>query len=152
DGDARTTLLLPAQQRVLVSIGLIVGNSVRSNGSDPVEYDAAHPRTPLVFDVRPVSARIRGHVDGFAPDELGSLAIGFALPGEADSLGLTRPDADGSFELARVGFGEGELYLVRDGADGLAEVLARVHLVVDRDLEGIVLGADPSSLPEQRAR
>jgi len=145
DGEVRTALLLPAHRPSRVTIGIVAGGSLRTDGSAPVDYDPAHPETLLVFDVAPAFASVRGRVAGFGPDELGTLGIGFALRGEQQAR-LTRPAADGAFELARLPRGEGELFLVRDGA--VAEVLGRLHVVVDRDLEGLVLGPDPESLPE----
>ena len=107
---------------------------------------------PLVFELQPLFAHVRGHVAGFSADELPHLGIGLVLNGEEQSA-LLPPSPDGNFELPHVTRGEGELFLVQDGnSPGGSLVLARLHVVIDRDLEGLVLAPDPDSLPERPER
>ncbi|MCI0585330.1 MAG: hypothetical protein L0323_00655 [Planctomycetes bacterium] len=148
DGEARATLLLPSQRRCRITVGYRTGSAVMPDCSTPAEYDPARPVLPLVFEVRPIFADLRGRVAGFAADEIRHLAIGLVLAGE-DQSRLVRPEPDGSFLLARVSRGKGDLFLVQEGADpGGPRVLGRQHVVIDGDLEGLVLAADPGSLPE----
>jgi hypothetical protein len=146
-GDVRTSLLLPRHRRVRVTIGFLTATRVIENRSTPAEHDPAHPVLPLVFELQPVFARLQGRVVGVAPDELARIGVGFLQVGDQEAR-LARPASDGSFEFTRLPLGKGELYLVRE-LDVGSEVLARLELDLTDDREGLVLGPDPASLPEQ---
>jgi hypothetical protein len=148
-GEVRTTLTLPSQRRSRVTIGFRTDGSVFPDGSPPVEHDPAHPVLPLVFVVRPVFARLVGRVAGFAADELPYVGVAFQRDWEEQAQ-VVQPEDDGRFELARVPFGKGTLYLVRSDERGAStEVLARLELELTGDRDGLVLTPDPASLPEQ---
>src|SRR5204862_6222603 len=70
DGELHTLLRLPSDRRVQVTIGHADESTVHPEGSPPVEHDPAAPRLPLVFEVQPIFARVRGRVSKVAPGEL----------------------------------------------------------------------------------
>jgi hypothetical protein len=150
-GEVRTSLTLPSHRRVSVTIGFRTDSSVISGGSPPVEHDPAHPVLPLVFDVRPLFARVSGRVAGVAPDELGRCGVAFVQAYEQTAR-LAEVAGEGSFELARLPLGKGALYLVRAGERGASDasvVLACVELELTGAREGLVVTPDPASLPEE---
>jgi hypothetical protein len=150
-GEVRTSLTLPSHRRVNVTIGFRTETSAISGGSPPVVHDPAHPVLPLVFEVRPLFARVSGRVAGVAPDELARCGVSFVQPHEQTAR-LAEVASDGSFELARLPLGKGALYLVRAGERGASEVLACVELDLTGDRAGLVLAPDPASLPEEPAQ
>jgi hypothetical protein len=150
DGELRTLLRLPADRRVQVTIGHVRGGSLDMNGSPPVVHDPAHPELPLVFEVAPIFARVRGQVRGLTADELAQVGLVLA-PADSQDSGfngeLTPPRSDGTFEL-RASLGNHELCLVDAMPGEWRTVLAREPLELRGDVEGLVLA--PATTPAPR--
>ncbi len=147
DGEARTTLLLPRDQRVAVTIGYMRGGGVHSDASPPVEYDSRAPRSPLVFDVAVPFAKLTGHVVGVSEDAIPVLRVAFAAKYDVSSdMAPVQPDR--TFELMGIPHGEGHLLLLRDEGHGGVTVLERRDIRVRGDVEGIRIGppGDPPSV------
>lgn len=150
DGELRTLLRLPADRRVQVTIGHVSGNSLKTDGSPPVVHDPAHPELPLVFEVAPIFARVRGQVVGLAPDELARVGVVLAAAPDKESgfrgeLTPVRPD--GSFEL-RASLGSQELCLIDATPGEWRAVLARRPLELRGDVEGLVLAPEARPGPK----
>jgi hypothetical protein len=137
DGEVQVQIAVPARCPSRLTVGYRTENAVFSEIAPPVAFDPAAPALPLVFELPPVYASIRGVVTDFAPAELGALRVVVSL-GDLGSH-LTSPAADGSFELERVERGPCELLLVLLEAEGRTRTLASLALELDGDVAGLVL-------------
>jgi hypothetical protein len=147
DGEARVTLLLPGGRRSRVSVGYSTGSSYFDNAANAVEFDPAR-QTSLVFDLQPLFAAISGRAVGFTTDETARLSVAFVAQNDQQSRTM-RCNDDGTFRIGSVARGTGDLLLILDGPTAYqANVLARMPLVLQGDVENLQLTRDPASLPE----
>lgn len=152
EGDVRTTMLLPRQCSVRVSLGWRFDSYYVDSASPAVEHDPERSRGPLVFVVESPFARIDGRVQGVAPEERGELAVVFARRGESATK-LVQVRSDGTFALPCLRKGSGRLLLIRSRPSELwGEVLACQELELDSDRPDLVLAPDPLTLPETPRR
>ena len=152
EGDVRTTMLLPRERRVRVSLNWRFGGDSAERAGSAVEHDPASSRGPLVFVVESSFARLDGRVQGVTPEERAELAVVFARRGESTTK-LVRLRNDGTFALPYLRKGPGRLLLVRSRpSDPWGEVLACQELVLDSDRPDLVLAPDPLTLPETPLR
>jgi len=147
-GEVRTTMLLPRERRVRVSLNWRFGAYYSDRAGSAVEHDPASSRGPLVFVVESSFARIDGRVQGVAPGERAELAVVFARRGESIPS-LVHVRSDGTFALPYLRKGSGRLLLVRARpSEPRGEVLACEELELDADRSDLVLAPDPLTLPE----
>lgn len=152
EGDVRTTMLLPRQRGVRVSLGWRFDSYYVDSASPAVEHDPERSRSPLVFVVESPFARIDGRVQGVTPEERGELAVVFARRGESATK-LVQVRSDGTFALPCLRKGSGRLLLVRARpSEPWGEVLACQELELDADRSDLVLAPDPLTLPETPRR
>jgi hypothetical protein len=147
DGEARVTMLLPSVGRARVSVGYSTGSSYYDNVANAIEFDPAQHST-LVFDLQPLFAAISGRAVSFTTDEIARLSVTFVAQNDQQSRAV-RCNADGTFHIGSVSRGSGDLLLILDGPTPYqANVLARMPLVLQGDVENLQLTRDPTSLPE----
>jgi hypothetical protein len=149
DGELRTLLRLPAHRRVQVTIGYASENRVHTDGCAPVEHDPEKSRVPLEFELEPLFLRVRGRGHGLAPDEIPGMAVTLFAAGDPDARrgsGLERLQPDGSFEL-QASRGKYELLLIESTPGEWRAVRARQPLDLERDVEGLVIVAEPPAAP-----
>lgn len=149
DGELRTLLRLPTHRRVQVTIGYASENRLHPDGCAPVEHDPGKSRVPLEFELEPLFLRVRGRVNGLPSDEIPGMAVTLFAAGDPEARrasGLGRLQPDGSFEL-QGSRGKYELLLVETTPGAWRAVRARQPLELERDVEGLVLVAEPPAAP-----
>ncbi|NOT31697.1 MAG: hypothetical protein HOP15_14715, partial [Planctomycetes bacterium] len=146
DGELRTLLRLPADRRVQVTIGYASESRLHTDGCAPVEHDPERSRVPLEFELEPLFLRVRGRVNGLLSDEIPGMAVTLFAADEPEARhgsGLGRLQPDGSFEL-QGSRGKYELFLVETTPGAWRAVRGRQPLDLERDVEGLVILADPA--------
>lgn len=148
DGEARTTLALPADRRTLVTIGYSTGDVLHPSCSATVEVDPSRTDASVEFDVQTRFVSVSGRVAGLDTDHLSRACVGFRPSGEP-SVRLVPVRTDGTFVLPNVPLGSGMVFLVVHDVEASATVLARIPVELAGDLDNFVVAPDATSLPER---